>query len=103
MIQMDTFFFSVVAVSSMISGLAALYLARLGWRTRTSRVAVAGLLPMALLIAVLFIGHIAWLQQRNLPQHEAYSPLVFFIFGFWMIPIILVANVTVSFLVGRSK
>lgn len=101
--ELGSLLLAIVAGTSLISWFAAWCLARRNWRVRTSRAMLGGLLPMFVIIAVLAVEHVEWLWSKGKPQHETYSPLIAFIYGFWMVPIILASNFLASFLGSRGK
>lgn len=101
--MIDTLLMWAIVISSLISWLAARYLLRKAWKSRAARVLAAGFLPIMLVTAILIFGHIIWLLQAGSPQRSAYSPLVFFIYGFWMVPIIVSANLLAASFAGSRK
>lgn len=101
--MIDTFLLWTIVISSLISWLAARYLLRKTWKSRATRVLAAGFLPIMLATGTLIFGYIIWLLQADSPQRSAYSPLVFFVFGFWMVPIIVSVNLLAAFFAGLRK
>ena len=90
---------TLVGICSIVAYVFSLILARRSTTSRRFSMLAGGIAPTAIILVALIISHIIWLARHQ----GGYSPLVFVIYGFWLLGLNLSCNLAAARAAVRNR